>query len=72
MSPDWLLEHSIQFEMSPGETSLGFLLMAVFSEETNLLLGMHTRIIAVWYIWVLFFAGVEDVAADPSGSPPHQ
>lgn len=58
--------------MIPEETSLGFLLMAVFPEETSLLLGMHTSIIGVWCIWVLLFAGVEDVAADPSGSPPHQ
>lgn len=70
MSPNWLLEHSIQFEMTLGE--IGFLLMAVFPEEINLLLGMHTCVIAVWYIWVLFFAGVEDAAAHPSGSPPHQ
>lgn len=72
MSHNWLLEHSIQFKITPGQTSLGFLLMAVFLEETDLLLGMHASIIAVWYIRVLFFAGVEDVAAHPSGSPPHQ
>lgn len=72
LSLNWLFGHSIQFEITPGETSLGFLLMAVFLEETSLLLSMHAGIIAVWYIWVLFFAGVEDTAAHPSGSPPHQ
>lgn len=30
--------------MTPGEASLGFLLMAVFLEETNLLLGMHASL----------------------------
>lgn len=72
MSPNWLLEHSIQFEITPGEASLGFLLVTVFLEETSVLLGMHASIIAEWYMCVLFFTGVEDVAAHPSGSPPHQ